>query len=209
MADYSHVCKKYHLGCGELLAPGYLNIDEFLDLPPEKLFSRPDGAFAVHWDLRNGIPAASASLNVVYHCHMLEHLTNVEGRALLAECFRVLVPGGVLRVVVPDLELWSQKYMGGDAQFFEEYRTAFLGDDRTLYPTASAVFMGMLHNHGHKMGYDFALLRAWLSQLGFENIERTAYGQSMLPEMASLENSPQRALESVCVECLKPSAEWI
>jgi len=56
------------------------------------------------WDLRRGIPFADNTFAIVYHSHFLEHLTRADATAFLVECFRVLEPGGVLRIVVPDLQ---------------------------------------------------------------------------------------------------------
>jgi SAM-dependent methyltransferase len=57
----------------------------------------------VRWDLRKGIPFPADSIDVVYHSHVLEHFDRDDALRLLAECHRVLRPGGILRVVVPDL----------------------------------------------------------------------------------------------------------
>ena len=50
-------------------------------------------------------------MDVVYHSHLLEHLQQEEGEDLIQECFRVLKPGGILRIVVPDLERICRDYL--------------------------------------------------------------------------------------------------
>ena len=62
-------------------------------------------------DLRRGIPFADESFEVVYHSHVLEHLSQVEAHRFLCECCRVLTPGGTMRVVVPDLEEIARLYL--------------------------------------------------------------------------------------------------
>lgn len=62
------------------------------------------------WDLRRGIPFADGTFDVVYHSHFLEHLPRDAAPVVLQECRRVLKPGGVLRVVVPDWELLTHWY---------------------------------------------------------------------------------------------------
>lgn len=62
-------------------------------------------------DLRQGIPANDGQYDMVYHSHVLEHLSPELGSAFLRECFRVLKPGGLLRVVVPDLEQITRLYL--------------------------------------------------------------------------------------------------
>jgi hypothetical protein len=58
-----------------------------------------------------GIPFSDNSFDAVYHSHVLEHFNKIDGENLIKECFRVLKPGGVLRVAVPDLEQIAIKYL--------------------------------------------------------------------------------------------------
>ena len=64
------------------------------------------------WDLRHGIPFPDASVLEVYSSHLLEHLTHAQGQILLRECRRVLVPGGLLSVAVPNARLYLEAYLG-------------------------------------------------------------------------------------------------
>jgi SAM-dependent methyltransferase len=92
--------KLLNIGCGRVFAPGWIN----LDVEP----ASPD----VHrWDARRGLPFAAGEIDAVYHAHLLEHLDAHAGQRFLRECARVLRPGGVLRVVVPDLEGIARAYL--------------------------------------------------------------------------------------------------
>lgn len=62
-------------------------------------------------NLLNGIPFEDNSFDAVYHSHVLEHFTKEDGEAFTAECFRVLKPGGVLRIALPDLEGIMRNYI--------------------------------------------------------------------------------------------------
>lgn len=209
MSDYSNAFKKYNLGCGTCFYKGYLNVGYWSHLPHDTLYANPNGVEGTimhNWDLKHGVPASDNSLEVVYHSHMLEHLSNTEGLAFLQECYRVLQPGGMLRVLIPDLGAWCKAYVHGDDFFFDSYRRNILRGDRDLYPTNAAVFMGMLHNHDHKMGYDFEFLSHRLTTIGFERIRRTLFQESALPEIAEMEfHEPTRTMETLCVECYKPA----
>jgi SAM-dependent methyltransferase len=66
----------------------------------------------VRWNLARGIPFNDNTFDVVYHSHFLEHLTRDAAVKFLAECYRVLKSGGILRIVVPDLELLLRTYLG-------------------------------------------------------------------------------------------------
>src|SRR5262249_6671256 len=63
------------------------------------------------WNIRSGLPFDDNSMDVVYHSHVLEHLTPKEGKAFLGEGHRVLDGGGTIRIVVPDLELTVAAYL--------------------------------------------------------------------------------------------------
>jgi len=206
-ADYSLNFKKFHLGCGIIFLKNYLNIGFWTNLEQNKLYANPNGVVdtvLLNFDLTNGIPASDNSLEVVYHSHMLEHLTNNEGIEFLRECNRVLQPGAIMRLLVPDLESFSKKYIEGDDFFFDAYRKEALDNDRNLYPTRGAIFMGMLHNHGHKMGYDFETLQYVLKQTGFTNVKKTMFQESQLTDIQEIEPyAPLRAAESLCIECIK------
>lgn len=97
-----------NIGCGSTFHTAWRN----LDLVPA---DRQIEAF----DISRGLPCRDASLDAVYHSHVLEHLDVEEGRRLIGECFRVLRPGGVLRVVVPDLEQIARLYLELHQQAWE------------------------------------------------------------------------------------------
>lgn len=88
-----------NLGCGPHHHPHWIN----LDVQP--------GEDVIPCDLRAGIPFGDGVFDVVYHSHLLEHLPRPAAPGFLTECLRVLRPGGVLRVVVPDLEAMTRLYV--------------------------------------------------------------------------------------------------
>lgn len=51
------------------------------------------------------------SCDLVYHSHVLEHFGKQEGKRFIGECFRVLKPGGIIRLAVPDLEGLVRQYL--------------------------------------------------------------------------------------------------
>ena len=101
--DWSIHARLRHSPVGRRLAPLVLNEER------RKLFLSMDDVL-VH-DLRKGIPASDASVHAVYHSHILEHIDRDAVPAFFSEILRVLRPGGVHRVVVPDLERYAHEYL--------------------------------------------------------------------------------------------------
>lgn len=89
-----------NLGCGKRFHPDWLNFD-FVAHHPD-----------VHQaDLRAGIPLPDNYADCAYHSHVLEHFSKAAAPQFIAECHRILKPGGVLRVAVPNLEVIAQLYL--------------------------------------------------------------------------------------------------
>lgn len=89
-----------NVGCGTKFHPGWTNID---------MVAADPAVQAVN--LIKGIPFESDRFDLVYHSQVLEHIPKDKAPAFLAECLRVLKPGGTLRVVVPDLEEIAVEYL--------------------------------------------------------------------------------------------------
>ncbi len=92
--------KKINLGCGSKFHPDWTNID-FVS-------SHPD---VISHNLNLGIPFESVFFDIVYCSHVLEHFTKTKALDFLRECYRVLKGGGILRIVVPDLEMICRLYL--------------------------------------------------------------------------------------------------
>jgi predicted SAM-dependent methyltransferase len=92
--------KRLNLGCGERVHPDWVNIDFVAAAPGVRAH-----------DLRKGIPYPDESFDVVYHSHVLEHFQKKSAHGFLRECYRVLRPGGILRVALPDLEQIVRGYL--------------------------------------------------------------------------------------------------
>jgi len=117
-----------NLGCGYRTSPRCTNIDWspairlrasrvgrrvaplFVGRDRWKAFQSEAGEVMCH-DLRRGIPFPNHSADAVYHSHVLEHLDRDLVPGFLVEIRRVLRPGGIHRIVVPDLELHARAYL--------------------------------------------------------------------------------------------------
>jgi predicted SAM-dependent methyltransferase len=106
-----------NLGCGERFHPDWINID---------LTSGRSGVIA--HDLAKGIPFSSDSADAVYLAAVFEHIRRNDAANFLREIYRVLKPGGIVRVGVPDLEKICRLYLekleaslAGDKQAVHDY----------------------------------------------------------------------------------------
>jgi len=61
--------------------------------------------------LNRGIPAEDDDFNVIYQSHLIEHFPRHKAGFLISECYRILRTGGVMRMVVPDLERIAEEYL--------------------------------------------------------------------------------------------------
>lgn len=64
----------------------------------------------IHWDVRKGIPFNKNTFDVVYSSHLLEHLDKNVAKFFCQECYRILKPNGIIRIVVPDLHKIVMNY---------------------------------------------------------------------------------------------------
>jgi predicted SAM-dependent methyltransferase len=199
---------KVNVGCGLAICQGWINIDGSMNalianLPKlfHRLAYRLTGAkryyseedycrllgnhYFIHHDLAYGLPLAAASVDFLYSSHFLEHLPCADGERLLREGFRVLKPGGTIRIVVPDLEYALSLYASGrKKEMLGQY--FFIDDDS--------------HYARHKYMYDFALLSEALQGAGFRDVRRCAFRQGLTPDLDGLDN---RAEESLFVEATR------
>lgn len=93
--------QQINLGCG----PVYVDSPEWLNLD----FS-PVSPAVKRANLLGRLPAGDGSLTGIYSSHFIEHVPKRLVPALLGECWRVLAPGGYIRLVLPDLENMVREY---------------------------------------------------------------------------------------------------
>ncbi len=88
------------MGCGQRFHADWVNVD-----------LKPQAENVLACNIMDGLPFDDNHFVAVYHSHVLEHLPPDQGKRLIEDCFRVLQPGGVLRVVIPDLERIARVYL--------------------------------------------------------------------------------------------------
>jgi predicted SAM-dependent methyltransferase len=228
---------RLNMGCGLQAPPGWTNVDGSWNarlakyprirrvlswlrlLPPDKLDIPWSSSIVIH-DIRKPLPFPDNSVSAVYASHVLEHLYREEGQRLMAESFRVLETGGVLRIVVPDLRTIVEEYLGTGASKGQKSGSESLGpadqmNQRLLMrwptPSSSHLLYRMYNSwqdfHSHKWMYDADSLIALFRGTGFVQVERRECHDSRIAGIPEVEDQ-SRILDGagVCVEGVKPAS---
>ena len=186
----------------------------------------------IAWDLRRGIPFPEASFDLVYHSHFLEHLPKALAPAFLQECSRVLKPRGLLRVVVPDIRYWAEKYLDSFGEMSRQVRSLtqhektvedLIGqlvhvehsstrEQRLAIRLIERIVRGGTDQTGelHRWMYDLFTLRSALQEAGFSNIQERTAATSRFPGWTAFgldtaEDGSVRKPESLYLEAEKVS----
>lgn len=156
----------------------------------------------VRWaDATKRIPIPDSSAHVVYSCHTLEHLDPKDAELFLAEVRRVLVPGGVVRIVVPDFAQQVAQYSKDhDADGFLNYTNLAVPKPRGLIEKLKLLAAGMRH---HMWAYDATSISRLLSRHGFQNVCILRPGETTIGDPGEL-NLHERAEWSLFVEAVTP-----
>jgi predicted SAM-dependent methyltransferase len=157
-------------------------------------------------DLRYPLLIDDACIDGIFSEHTFEHLTFPEGTRLMAECCRVLKPGGRMRIIVPDVSIFAKRYVDRDVAWFQEWEEHVLRPrGRRMYTMMQAISF-VTQEYGHRSAWDFESLQAALSAAGFVNIEQLGFGEGREPVLLRDRNLHSRILTSVYVEAEKPTA---
>jgi predicted SAM-dependent methyltransferase len=194
---------KLNIGCGTSGIPGWVNIDNsptiLLSRLPfgRRIFRTPDWPRDVlRADVRKRIPFLDSSVSYIYSSHTFEHFTYEESLAVAKECFRVFKPGGILRIVVPDLGMIVRDYLADTSNPKASHR--FIG--RLLLTSG---VRDVIHSGAHhKQMFDGASLVHLLREAGFASPAVSAFGSSRIPDIANIDLESRRR-ESLYVESVR------
>jgi SAM-dependent methyltransferase len=160
-------------------------------------------------DIVKSLPIAAGTADAVYASHVLEHLTREDFRIALRNTFSLLKPGGVFRLIVPDLQWRATEYVArveaGEQDANSNFLSScFLGLEekpRGLLRAAIALF----GNSRHLWMWDEPSMRLALTEAGFAQIRRAAFGDNPDPMFARVEakdrfdghGHPELAIEAI------------
>ena len=163
----AHPVRKLQLGTSQTPLPGWLNSD----LVPEK-------SGIVFLDATRPFPFADNSFDYVASEHMIEHVDYPGAITMLQESFRILKPGGKIRVATPDLRvlvnLFSQERTPAQNEYIDYVAKNWV--PRGLGVEANDCKEVFVMNNafrawGHQFLYDPAALKSIMSRCGFEDLK--------------------------------------
>ncbi len=206
--DYlqNHEVKKLHIGCGPHYLEGWLNTDIERQVPQ-----------VIFLDATNPYPFQSNQFDYIFSEHMIEHVTYTGGSKMLQECFRILKPGGKLRLSTPDIQFLIALYQDNlspvQQNFIKNSFDQWIADSPDYQEAPKYEKALVINNYmrawGHQCIYDERVLRYLLETTGFVQISRFNVCESQDSALQNLENIERQppgliALESLVLECMKP-----
>jgi predicted SAM-dependent methyltransferase len=176
--------RRLNWGCGDWTERGWINSD-VKEFPGVDLVA----------DIREGLPLESDSVDYIASIHSLPEIRFTEIVPALTELRRILKPGGVLRLVLPDLDKGISAYQRRDAEYFKVPDE----DARSL----GAKFVTQMVWYGYsKSLFTYEFIEEQLQKAGFSRVANCAFKQTVSPyaEIVELDN---RERESLFVEAVK------
>ena len=151
---------KLNIGCGTLPLQGWINID-LIGLPVDLI-----------WDIRYPLPFGTNTVDAIFHEHVIEHLNPLHGYSLLKDCYRMLKPGGIMRIVAPDASKYLHSYIDREHQFLKAWRPGRLRPLMALQEE--------FYGFGHRAIYDSDTMALFCNVAGFSIIESRQFGDTRL-----------------------------
>jgi len=184
-----------NLGSGRDRLDGFIAVD---------FFSR-DVDFGV--DLRYALPIDDAVFDGIFTEHTLEHLSYAQVAPVLAECCRILKPGGTIRIVVPDLSIFVERYASRDYSWFHDWeREVLVPRGRSMISRMEALSFET-QEYGHRSAWDFETLKVFLARAGFMDVCKCSFRQGRDTRLLQDKDAVDRTMVSLYVEASKPTAE--
>ena len=219
---------RLNVGSGPAVAADWISIDgswqarlaghRWLARAASRLFAIEIGHWPqgiVYRNIKRGLGYGDGSVAIVYASHLIEHLYREEALRFLRDARRALVPGGVCRIVVPDVAAivgWYLAHQREPAEQRKQPSSDLLMGLMLLRPDRprSAGLVGLVRQwadlHEHKWMYDQEGLLALVEEAGFVDVSPRGYLDSVIPRdtLAEVERADRICNGAgICVEARK------
>jgi predicted SAM-dependent methyltransferase len=199
-------------GCGWSAPSGWVNFDASPTLRFERLplvgwlYTKNKNRFpheVIFGDIVKGLPILQDSCDGVYCSHVLEHLSLEDFRIALRNTNTMLKPGGIFRLVLPDLEYLAKQYFDNPA---DDAALNFMRESGLGHKSRARNFKGfmisMFGNSRHFWMWDYKSIKLELENAGFVDIRKAFFGDS-LDDMFHLVEERDRWVNCLGVESRK------
>jgi predicted SAM-dependent methyltransferase len=174
-----------NVGCGPKIDSGFINLD---------INWRP--GIDICWNIERGIlPIEPESLKGIYAEHVLEHISLDSCKRILKNFYMILKKNGILRIIVPDAELYFKRYV----KKLQDPSVVIPFEEHFLTPALR--INALYKNHGHKVIYDYYTLELLLLESGFKKVSRLDFKKG--DDSVLLIDSEERRPESLYLEAVK------
>jgi len=199
---------KLNIGCGPSGLPGWKNYDWGIVPLLSKLktirkilivLKILPKEYELNWptlrlvDIRRPFPLEAETVKYVYCSHVLEHFDRWEAVKILKECRRVMKDGGVIRLVVPDIEKLCKIYLKGmmnkksDSRPGQDFCRLWWGYDKDIEPRNLIQRLSRKFIRDHQWNYDKHELEILLNEAGFSQIKLSDFQKGKFPDIKSLD----------------------
>jgi SAM-dependent methyltransferase len=173
--------RRLHWGCGKSPAPGWINSD-IKDGP----------GIDISADILDGLPIDDGSIDYISSIHALPELSYPQLKPALSELRRVLRPGGVLRLCLPDLNKAIRAYLDGDSDYF------LIPDEDASSPGGKLIVQLTWYGYSKSM-YTVDFTEELLYSAGFSRVVECSYGETS-SDHTSITELDNRERESLYIE---------
>lgn len=175
-----------HIGCGPHCLSGWLNTDINRTLSD-----------VYYLDAARKFPFEDETFDFVFSEHLIEHLGFQGAKNMLCEVFRILKPGGVLRIATPDIRFLFELYLHREDPKTKRYlawsASAFYSDVYDYFKenvsfSSPFIISYFFRNWGHQAIFDQETLSYMLRESGFSHVASCSVGKSSYSELCGLES---------------------
>lgn len=150
-----------HVGCGDYWDENAINIDMAIY-----------GGTDMLWDIRKGLPFQPEVVAKIEAYEVVEHMNKYEIDTILKDWYRILIPGGIVKISVPDMDGLIKMYTENSDRAIEQ-----------IY--------GLEDHPHHKQGYKVNTLVSLFESHGYK-VEKCEQG-----EMPNRPDEPKLLLEAI------------